>query len=133
MWLGDNKTKISFPHCWKMHSWETLVLKIFRGGMPPDPPRCSGLRPSVLRGTCLLTSQCPSTSKVNENPVKPTCNKCRYFMFFFHVEYCYVFGRILYMCSPYSKVCGLYNYCKAIPTRLYYFPHSKNLHYFFTL
>ena len=36
--------------------------------MPPDPPRGSGLRPSVLQGTCLLTSQCPSTSKVNENP-----------------------------------------------------------------
>ena len=36
--------------------------------MPPEPPRGSGLRPSVLQGTCLLTSQCPSTSKVNENP-----------------------------------------------------------------
>ena len=37
--------------------------------MPPDPPRGSGLWPSILQGTCLLTSQCPSTSKVNENPV----------------------------------------------------------------
>ena len=37
MWLGDNKTKISFPHCWKMHSWETLVLKIFRGACPRTP------------------------------------------------------------------------------------------------
>ena len=36
--------------------------------MPPDPPRGSGLWPSVLQSTCLLTSQCPSTSKVNENP-----------------------------------------------------------------
>ena len=35
--------------------------------MPPDPPTVSGLRPSVSQGTCLLTSQCPSTSKVNEN------------------------------------------------------------------
>ena len=38
--------------------------------MPPDPPRGLGLRPSVFQGTCLLTSQCPSTSKVNENPVR---------------------------------------------------------------
>ena len=37
--------------------------------MPLDPHRGSGLRPSVLQGTCLFTSQCPSTSKVNENPV----------------------------------------------------------------
>jgi len=36
--------------------------------MPPDPPTVSGLRPSVSQGTCLLTSQCPSTSKVKENP-----------------------------------------------------------------
>ena len=36
--------------------------------MPPGPPRGSGLWPSVLQGTCLLTSQCPSTSKANENP-----------------------------------------------------------------
>ena len=39
--------------------------------MPPEPPRGSGLRPSVSQGTYLLTSQCPSTSKVNENPVCP--------------------------------------------------------------
>jgi len=36
--------------------------------MPPDPPTVSGLQPSVSQGTCPLTSQCPSTSKVNENP-----------------------------------------------------------------
>ena len=42
--------------------------------MPLDPPRCSGLRPSVLWGTCLLTSQCPSTSKVNENPALILCS-----------------------------------------------------------
>ena len=42
--------------------------KNFPGEHAPGPPRGSGLRPSVLQGTCLLTSQCPSTSKVNENP-----------------------------------------------------------------
>lgn len=37
--------------------------------MPPDPPRGSGLWPSIIQCTGLLTRQCPSTSKVNENPV----------------------------------------------------------------
>ena len=48
--------------------------------MPPDPPRGSGLRPSLLQGTWLLTSQCPSTSKVNENPVSGGvfCNLAEY-------------------------------------------------------
>ena len=41
--------------------------------MPPDPPRGSGLQPSLLQGTWLLTSQCPSTSEVNENPGLPVC------------------------------------------------------------
>ena len=36
--------------------------------MPPDPSTVSGLRSSVSQGTCLLTGQGPSTSKVNENP-----------------------------------------------------------------
>ena len=45
-----------------------LISKNFPGSMPPDPPRGLGLWPSVSQGTCLLTSQYPSTSKVNENP-----------------------------------------------------------------
>ena len=46
--------KISFPDCRKMRFWETYLLKISRGSMPPDPPRGSGLRPSIFKGTCLL-------------------------------------------------------------------------------
>ena len=34
----------------------------------PSPPRGSGIQPSILQVTCPLTRQCPSTSKVNENP-----------------------------------------------------------------
>ena len=52
--------------------------------MPPDPPRGSGLRPSVLQGTCLLTSQCPSTSKVNENPGNYSSLKVGSFFCFNH-------------------------------------------------
>ena len=58
--------------------------------------------------------------------IKPTCNKCRYFIFFFHVEYCYVFGRILYMCSPYSKVCGLYSASQYQHDYIISLAHSKN-------
>ena len=38
--------------------------------MPPDLPWGSGLWPSILQYACAcpLTRQCPSTSKVNENP-----------------------------------------------------------------
>ena len=46
-----------------------LSSKTFPGEqLPLDPPRGSGLWPPVLQGSCLLTSQCPSTPKVNENP-----------------------------------------------------------------
>ena len=45
-----------------------LTSKNFPGEHAPGPPRGLGLWPSVSQGTCLLTSQCPSTSKVNENP-----------------------------------------------------------------
>ena len=34
--------------------------------MPPDRPRGSGLRSSILKCTCLLKRQYPSTLKVNE-------------------------------------------------------------------
>ena len=61
-------SKISFPDCRKIHLWETYILKISLGSMPPDPPRGSGIQPSILQVTCPLTRQCPSTSKVNENP-----------------------------------------------------------------
>ena len=38
--------------------------------MPPDRPRGSGLRSSILKCTCLLKRQYPSTLKVNENSDK---------------------------------------------------------------
>ena len=61
-------SKISFPDCRKIHFRDTCILKISQGSMSSDPPRGSGRRPSILQVTCLLTRQCPSTSKVNENP-----------------------------------------------------------------
>ena len=44
-----------------------LSFKSFPGEHDPDPPRGSGLLPSISQCTCLLTRQCPSTSKVNED------------------------------------------------------------------
>ena len=42
--------------------------------------------------------------------IKPTCNKCRYFIFFFHVEYCYVLAEFC-VCVPLIPKydCGLYS------------------------
>ena len=60
--------KISLPDCRKMCFWETSVLKVSWGSMLPDPLRGSDLRPSISQSICLLTRQCPSTSKVNKNP-----------------------------------------------------------------
>ena len=39
--------------------------------MPPDPPWGSGLWPSILQYACATAGsarQCPSTSRINENP-----------------------------------------------------------------
>ena len=60
--------KISLPDCRKMCFWETSVLNVSWGSMPPDPLRGSDLRPSISQSICLLTRLCPSTSKVNKNP-----------------------------------------------------------------
>ena len=42
-------SKISFPDCRKIHFRETYILKISQGSMPPDPPRGSGIQPSILQ------------------------------------------------------------------------------------
>ena len=57
-------SKISFPNCRKIQFWETCILKISQGSLSG-----LGLQLSILQGTRLFTRQCPSTSKVNENPV----------------------------------------------------------------
>ena len=63
-----------------------LHSKNFPGEHAPLPPRGSGLWPLILQSTHLFMRQCPSTSKVNENPA------CR----FGRQNYPNLFGRPAY-------------------------------------